>query len=119
MRQRYSAILMLVGVVGGLVLACSGDSTAPVAGEVGVHDDFFSPGTITRAVNSPVTWVWRGTRAHNVTFEDGNGSTTGDMTTGQHQRTFTVTGNYRYRCTIHSTDFTTGMVGQVIAVQSQ
>lgn len=115
--MRYPRTLgMALVLTTALALACNSDNTGPTTGEVGVHDDFFSPQTITQVVGSPVTWVWRGTHTHNVVFEDGMGNS-GDMTTGQHQRTFTASGVYRYRCTIHSTDFGTGMVGSVIAVQ--
>lgn len=50
---------------------------------------------------------------HNVTFEDGQGSSTTKMS-GTHDRAFPGTGTFRYRCTIHSTSFTSGMVGAIV-----
>jgi hypothetical protein len=62
---------------------------------------------------SEVTWTWRGGTQHNVTFEDGNGSSS-SQTSGTHDRTFSATGTFRYRCTLHSGNFTSGMVGSVV-----
>jgi plastocyanin len=55
-------------------------------------------------------------KGHNVTFEDGQDSST-TKTSGTQTRTFpTVTASttFRYRCTIHSSSFTSGMVGQIV-----
>jgi plastocyanin len=50
-----------------------------------------------------------------VTWEDG-APASGNLTGGTYSRDFTAAaaGTYRFRCTLHSTDFTTGMVGRVI-----
>lgn len=111
--------VVLVAVLG---LGCSGDGAGPGAGapcgsgasatSVGVCDRFFAPASSPIAPGSAVTWTWGGAEGHNVTFEDGQGSS-GTQTTGTHNRTFSGTGTFRYRCTIHSTDFTTGMMGSV------
>lgn len=79
---------------------------------VDVRDNSFSPAAITVDAGSPVTWTWRGAAGHNVTFEDGQGSSA-TQAAGTHQRTFAAPGSYRYRCTIHSTSFAAGMVGAV------
>jgi len=85
----------------------------PVAtNTVAVRDNRFEPLSITTALASAVTWTWRGTGEHNVTFEDAQGSSS-TRATGTHQRAFAVAGTYRYRCTIHSTNFSSGMVGAV------
>lgn len=114
MRQ-WRMMSAVAGVVAALTLGCTGDTTEPADGAVSLYDNFFSPGLITRGVNASVTWTWRGSVNHNVTFED-DMSNSMDKTTGTHTRTFTASGNYRYRCTIHSTDFDTGMVGEVIVI---
>jgi plastocyanin len=103
----------------GLVLACGGDGAGPggcgggsTATSVSVCDNVFVPSTSPVAPGSTVTWTWRGGNQHNVTFEDGQGSST-TKGSGSHNRTFPGAGAFRYRCTIHSTDFNTGMVGAV------
>jgi plastocyanin len=58
-------------------------------------------------------WIW--TYEHDVTFEDGVvvwPSTTDDWS--PHFRVFTQPGTYRFRCTLHSTGFDNGEVGEVI-----
>ena len=100
-------------------VACSGGGggTAPCgsggsATSVSVCDNFFAPASSPIAPGSAVTWTWRGATQHNVTFEDGQGSSA-TQTTGTHSRSFPSAGTFRYRCTIHSPDFNTGMVGSV------
>jgi plastocyanin len=48
-----------------------------------------------------------------VTFEDGQGSSS-VQNSGQIDRTFNTVGNFRFRCTVHSGNFTSGMVGSVM-----
>ena len=104
-----------------LVLACSGDSGTGSCGSggsatsVGACDNFFAPASSPIVTGSAVTWTWRGGNPHNVTFEDGQGSSP-TQGSGTHSRTFPGAGTFRYRCTIHSTDFNAGMVG-VVSVQ--
>ncbi len=89
-------------------------TTAPLTATVTVGNDFFNPIDAPIAATGTVTWNWNsGGVLHNVTFEDGvNNSAT--ISTGSHARTFDVApGVRRYRCTIHSSNFTTGMVGTV------
>ena len=78
-----------------------------------VVDNSFIPETVTTSRGSTVTWTWRGSAQHNVTFEDGNGSSP-SQTSGTLDRTFAAAGTFRYRCTLHSGNFTTGMVGSVV-----
>jgi plastocyanin len=80
---------------------------------VDVVDNSFIPETVTTSRGSTVTWTWRGGAQHNVTFEDGTGSSA-TQTTGTLDRTFSAAGTFRYRCTIHSSSFTIGMVGAVV-----
>jgi plastocyanin len=61
-----------------------------------------------------VVWTWNsGGVTHNVTFEDA-GTGSGDQNSGAFSRTFTTPGIYRFRCTIHSTAFGSGMSGSVV-----
>ncbi len=46
-----------------------------------------------------MTWVWRGTVEHNVTFLSGPSSPS--QTDGSFSRTFDGYGDYDYLCTIH------------------
>ncbi len=87
---------------------------APVAtNAVDVADNRFSPPQAAITNETGVTWTWRGARGHNVTFEDGQGSSP-TRSSGTHLRAFQTTGTFRYRCTIHSTNFESGMIGAVI-----
>jgi plastocyanin len=114
------ASLTRLGALGVLVLACSGETdglpeTCDPAGNpaaVDVCDSFFAPDLSPIQVGSTVTWTWRGSLQHNVTFEDGEGSS-GTKGSGAHDRSFADPGTFRYRCTIHSTSFESGMVGRV------
>lgn len=87
---------------------------------VSVSNNQFNPSNGSVTSGGTVTWTWgTGAVTHNVTFEDGQGSS-GNLSAGQsHQRTFpTVTSSttFRYRCTIHSTAFGSGMSGQIVVV---
>ena len=106
--------MRFVALAIGLCAACSSssDSNPPPTGTVNVQDNSFKPASVTVAAGEDVTWQWKGSGSHNVTFEDGVGSSA-SKTSGTHQRLFTVAGTYRYRCTNHSSSFTSGMTGSV------
>jgi plastocyanin len=92
----------------------SGPPPTPVAtNAVDINDNFFSPQIASVGGQTTVTWIWNGSGGHNVTFEDGEGSSS-TKTTGTHQRTFSGGGTFRYRCTIHSANFANGMIGSVV-----
>lgn len=103
-----------------LVVACSDDAAGPggscasggTAESVNVCDSFFAPSSSPITAGAAVNWTWRGNLGHNVTFEDGQGSST-TKSSGTHNRSFSGAGTFRYRCTIHSTDFDNGMIGSV------
>ncbi len=84
----------------------------------------FRPANITVAAGRSVAWVWSpclirrsmsgGTLiSHNVTFEDDSTKHSPTQSSGTYSRTFSAPGVYRYRCTLHSTDFATGEVGTI------
>ncbi len=108
---RFALAAVLVALA-----ACGSDSTAGDNGTVSVMNNNFNPTSVQPDLNHAVTWTWNsGGTLHNVTFEDlAPGS--GDLGTGAFSRDFTgaTAGTYRYRCTIHSADFNSGMVGQVV-----
>lgn len=107
-----------VALVAGIVLGCSDDATGLSCGSggtataVNVCDSFFAPASSPITAGAAVAWTWRGQLGHNVTFEDGQGSSATQIS-GMHSRSFSGAGTFRYRCTIHSSDFTSGMVGSV------
>jgi plastocyanin len=94
-----------------VVFTATAVNASPVA-SVDVNDNVFSPSETGVTANGTVTWTWRGTEPHNILFEDGQGNAV-TQTSGTHARTFAAAGTYRYRCGVHSTSFSTGMIGQV------
>jgi plastocyanin len=104
---RWLAVIAFTGCGGS-------DPSGPTpTTSVDVRDNSFAPGAISVASMATVTWTWRGNDSHNVVFEDGQGSSN-LQTAGTHSRAFAAAGTFRYRCTTHSTSFTSGMVGRVI-----
>lgn len=105
-----------LGILLAAVMACGSDTTGVAEGTVSVMNNTFVPASVQPDVNDAVTWTWNsGGTLHNVTFEDlAPGS--GNLGSGAFSRDFTgaPAGTYRYRCTIHSTDFNAGMVGEVV-----
>jgi plastocyanin len=102
-----------------LIAACGDDyggggGTSTGSDTVRVNSNNFSPVQVTPDTTGTVVWVWNsGGTAHNVTFEDAiTGS--GNKTSGTFSHTFSADGSYRYRCTNHSTNFTSGMAGVVV-----
>jgi plastocyanin len=71
----------------------------------------FNPDTSKIAAGGAVEWSFPGPTAHNVTFTSPPAAVANIATrsSGAESRTFTVTGTYPYRCTIHA-----GMNGVVI-----
>lgn len=119
--MHFPTILLFAAT--GAILGCvpvegpTDQTPLPTTTEISVRDNGFSP-PVTHIVGElTVTWIWKGLREHNVTFEDGQGSSITRLA-GTHQRTFNpgVGGPFRfpYRCTLHSSDFDHGEVGTVI-----
>ena len=109
-------LIGLATVAALTLVACAEDSTGPGAqGHVTVANNFFSPASTSPDTNGVVTFQWgSGGVQHTVTWED---AATGTVQgTGQFTRDFSAEApnTYRYRCTIHSTTFGSGMSGQVV-----
>ena len=114
MRTMSTLIVLLAGLGGCSNYGDGYTGPTPSAGKVAVVAASFTPSTVRPAVGGGVTWTWNsGGVTHNIVFEDQNPGAS-DRATGSFSRTFYVPGTYRYRCTIHSTDFGNGMSGQVI-----
>lgn len=116
-------LTFLISTVWVLWSGCGGGSSDPVSppappppppppNSVSVSSNSFTPSQLTAAPATTVTWNFQG-GLHNVTFEDNQGSS-GDQSSGSHSRTFNNPGTFRYRCTIHSSSFTSGMTGSVV-----
>jgi len=109
--MRITGFLPAVALV---ALACDSTTNSSPA-DIDVASDVFTPSLYTvPATDMVVTWRWSSGR-HNVTFETG-GVASGDYTLGVFERDFgpLAAGTYRYRCTIHSSSFTVGMVGSIV-----
>jgi len=86
-------------------------------GAVTVGAASFAPSTVAPDAGGLVTWTWNTSVTHNITFEDAiTGS--GDKSSGTFSHTFSTPGTYRFRCTIHSTAFGSGMSGSVVVPAS-
>lgn len=115
--MRWSRQIAIVAVAGTFAFGTTGCSekqpTAPrEAAQVSVGASSFQPPAITVTQRDSVTWRWGSAGVpHNVTFENGPASAT--QADGEYGRQFLTAGMYRYRCTLHSSDFATGMVGTV------
>lgn len=99
--------------------------TTVVKAIVKVPTDYYSSGFAPRAVvvpvGSTVAWDWSCDFyclpiAHNVVFEDDptEPASATARVTGRHLRTFGEAGVIRYRCTLHSSSFTEGLVGTIV-----
>ncbi len=106
-------------LAGSPVVFGSTITTAPLSASdtVGSGGDVFSPTNVVIASGGTITWVWNsGGITHNVTFQEAALSTgSGNKTSGTFSKTLSAipAGTYHFRCTIHSTDFATGMVGTI------
>jgi plastocyanin len=109
-------------LVAGVLLAAAcgddygggGDGDPSGSDTVRVNNNNFSPVEVTADSTGKVVWIWNsGGTTHNVTFEDAiTGS--GEKSSGSFTHTFAAPGTYRYRCTHHSSGFTSGMRGAVV-----
>jgi len=85
-----------------LFSAC-GDSTAPKAGTaVDVKDDEFEPKNLLVTAGQTVTWTWKGSHEHTVTFDIGAPNSV-QQATGTFQRQFSAAGTFSYHCVVHGT----------------
>jgi len=105
--------ILVLGSVAAAALALMpaaalGGARAASTHTVSLEHFAFRPATLSIRRGDSVTWVWRDSREHNVTFS------------GLHSRTqvhgtftvrFTRPGTFSYRCTIHVAE---GMRGRVI-----
>jgi len=95
--------------------SCSGSSTAPYGGGTGVGacsgtnaavavcDNHYSPTMSTITKGTSITWTWKGTNQHSVTFQNGTlaGTTSSTMSSGSYTLAFPDTGTFNYQCNVH------------------
>jgi plastocyanin len=78
--------------------SCNGSNS-----NISVCDNYYSPANATITSGSTITWTWRGTTGHSVTFQTGpvvpSGSTI--KSSGMFQTTFNTPGTYTYQCLVH------------------
>jgi plastocyanin len=103
-------------IVAGAALAGCKSSTSTTGAHtlaLLVTDAGYSPALDSVSAGAQLTWTWAGVQAHDLVFQDGLDSVA-LQTTGTHQRLFSAPGVYRYRCTVHSPDFNSGMIGTIV-----
>jgi len=130
--MRHTRLLLALAAVPLTVIACDNNEVTPPVESIDVAvtaTGFQPPSLIVEPADSiagsegngrPLTVRWEVSGGpHNVTFEAG-ASSPGSLPDGAtFERDFSnaQAGTYRYRCTLHSTDFVTGEVGQIVVIQ--
>lgn len=101
----------------GLLAGCKSSTAAGTAHTltVSVRDNVFSPQVDSVSAGDTVTFVWQGSGLHDLVFADGIGNVS-QQSSGSTKRGFAASGIYKYRCTLHSSDFNTGTMIGTIAV---
>ncbi len=93
-----------------LLLAALGAAPLPAGAaaadtRVRIGDLFFAPARITIDAGDTVRWRWVGQAPHNVTVTRGPRKFhSRTKTSGRFARTLSVSGTYRYICTVHPRD---------------
>src|SRR5690349_6983818 len=113
--NRVSSGTAVVLAAIALTALASGASAATVQVHIAAGSFAFSPATVNINASDTVEFVNDDTMGHDVTFQDGQSSgAAGAFAPGAHwNRTFAANGTFKFRCTIHSSDFASGMVGAV------
>src|SRR6186713_704858 len=111
MRARLT-IALVAGLLAGAAVA--GLPALAADASVAVSGTHWSPSDPSIGVGEHVTFTNSTGIPHSLEFEDG--TITGESTGTAWSRgpiTFDTAGTYRFRCTVHSTNFESGMVGAV------
>lgn len=112
--RRWGWCGLALAILAGTTCKLDPEETPGNLATIQVIDDFFSPSTRQVGIGDSVRWYWAGVNAHDVTFEDGIGDSGVRQGVGnEHFRVFSLIGDYRFRCTQHSTSFTSGQVGVI------
>lgn len=109
MRIRFRSGAIAIAVAVAPLPACSG-STDSDSVTIQVLDNAFSPGSVTVAPGTRVSFAWNGTSPHNVVFAPGSGlPSSAIQTSGSFSITPETPGTWAYECTLHP-----GMTGTLI-----
>ena len=104
----------------GLLAGCKSSTAAGTAHTltVSVRDNVFSPQVDSISAGDSVTFTWQGSQLHDLIFQDSTSiaNVSTPQASGSVKRGFALSGIYKYRCTIHSSDFNTGSMIGTIAV---
>lgn len=86
-----------------------------------IKDFKFNPLEIEVFINDTLVWTQNETILHNVLFETIADAKSPDLNTkgDTWNYTFTETGTFQYRCTYHSSNFDTGMIGVVKVLEAE
>jgi plastocyanin len=130
--KRWNFVAAMLGAA--MMAACGGggaggDSTGPTTtppvtgggnpNVVTMQGQTFTPGALTVAKGSTVTWTWPacdnsygyGTCvSHSVVFDDGSGTASPEQSSGSFARTFATAGTFNYHCGVHGM----AMNGQIV-----
>ena len=116
MRSRVWAVL----AVAAGVAACKSSTASGTAHTltVSVRDNVFAPQVDSISAGDSVTFTWQGSQLHDLIFQDSVSiaNVSSPQMSGSVKRGFTSPGIYKYRCTLHSSDFNTGSMVGTIAV---
>jgi plastocyanin len=102
-----AALCAIAGPPAAVFAASSGPhATAAATHTVTLRNIAFSPKKLTIHRGDKVTWQWRDSVAHNVTFRGFHSRT---QQTGSYSVRFAKRGTYSFHCTIHQ-----GMTGTIV-----
>lgn len=116
MRANNILPLLACAFMGYTAVACE-DAVQGVAVDFIAEGTTFRPDSIelsTMPGDTLVRWGFSD-GPHNIAFEDG-ATASGNRSSGVFERSYALVaaGVNRFRCTVHSSDFATGMVGMVV-----
>ena len=130
--MRHTRLLLALAAAPLMVIACDNDDVTTPEPSIDVRvtgTGFQPPSLIVEPADSiagsegnglpvKVTWEVSG-GPHNITFEAGESSPATMLDGATFERDFSNSqaGTYRYRCTLHSTDFQIGEVGTIVVIQ--
>lgn len=97
--KRFLLGLALCALVPAMAQATT--TTPAPAATVHLHNDAFSPATLTVHTGDTVRWINDDDDAHTVTATDGSFDSKGLDTNSSWSHTFTKTGTYKYFCQLH------------------
>ena len=105
-RALIAAGLAVTGTLGLLAVPASAQLGGAKSTDIGLKSLKFTPSKVTVAKGAKVNFVWKEKVAHNVVVDSTHKSPTQNK--GVWTTSFTKTGTYKYKCTLHP-----GMNGEI------